>query len=176
EWVRRQRSSWHGVDYMYHGRITFDDFLRQYGETLLGADESVGRVLDYLERTGLDDNTLVIYMGDNGFSFGEHGLIDKRHAFEESIRVPMLAWGPGLVRPGSRLDRMVMNMDVMPTVLELAGVRAPADHVVDGRSFLPLLRARACPGGTRCSMSTTGSGTSRRRPRSSRSVPTATST
>ncbi|MBW3628610.1 MAG: sulfatase [Gemmatimonadetes bacterium] len=145
EWVRQQRSSWHGVDYMYHGRISFDDFLRQYGETLLAADESVGKVLDLLERTGLDDNTLVIYMGDNGFSFGEHGLIDKRHAFEESIRVPMLAWGPGLVRPGTTLNQMVMNMDVMPTVLELAGARAPADHAVDGRSFLPLLRGESIP-------------------------------
>jgi N-acetylglucosamine-6-sulfatase len=144
-WVREQRSSWHGVDYMYHGRIQFDDFLRQYGETLLAADESVGRVLDYLERTGLDDNTLVIYMGDNGFSFGEHGLIDKRHAFEESIRVPMLAWAPGLIRPGTTLSQMVMNMDVMPTVLALAGVRPPAEHLVDGRSFLPLLRGETVP-------------------------------
>ena len=144
-WVLQQRSSWHGVDYMYHGAISFDDFLRRYGETLLAADESVGRVLDYLERTGLDRSTLVIYMGDNGFSFGEHGLIDKRHAFEESMRVPMLAWAPGFIRPGTTLNQMVMNMDVMPTVLELAGVRAPAEHVVDGRSFLPLLRGESVP-------------------------------
>jgi N-acetylglucosamine-6-sulfatase len=145
EWVREQRNSWHGVEYMYHGQISFNDFYRRYAETLLGVDDSVGRVLDWLERNGLDRNTLVVYMGDNGFSYGEHGLIDKRHAFEESMRVPMLAWAPGLVRPGTRVQPIVMNFDVMPTVLEVAGVRAPAGHVLDGRSFLPLLRGERVP-------------------------------
>jgi arylsulfatase A-like enzyme len=140
DWVKEQRNSWHGVDYMYHGRINFNDFYRRYAETLLGVDESVGRVLDFLERNGLADNTLVVYMGDNGFSYGEHGLIDKRHAFEESMRVPMLAWAPGLIRPGTMVERNVMNIDVMPTVMDLAGVKAGAHHVVHGRSFLPLLK------------------------------------
>jgi arylsulfatase A-like enzyme len=142
-WVREQRSSWHGVDYMYHGRMDFDEFYRRYAETLLSVDESVGRVLDYLERHGLAENTLVIYMGDNGFSFGEHGLIDKRHAFEESMRVPMLAWAPGFVAPGRVVEQNVMNTDLMPTLLELAKVERPADHAVDGRSFVPLLRGEA---------------------------------
>lgn len=142
EWVRKQRSSWHGVDYMYHGQMDFDDFYRRYAETLLSVDESVGRVLEYLERNGLADNTLVIYMGDNGFSFGEHGLIDKRHAFEESMRVPMLAWAPGYIRRGTVVNENVLNFDVMPSVLELANVQKPADHVVDGMSFLPLLRGQ----------------------------------
>jgi N-acetylglucosamine-6-sulfatase len=141
-WVKEQRSSWHGVDYMYHGRIAYDEFYRRYAETLAGVDESVGRVLDYLDKNGLARSTLVVYMGDNGFSFGEHGLIDKRHAFEESMRVPMLAWAPGLVEPGSRVEQIVMNLDVMPTVLELAGVSPPKAHVLDGRSFLPLLRGQ----------------------------------
>ena len=108
-------------------------------------DESIGKVLDLLEKTGLDSNTLVVYMGDNGFSFGEHGLIDKRHAFEESMRVPMVAWAPGLIRPGTTMRQMIMNIDIMPTVLDLAGARTPADHAVDGRSFLPLLRGEAIP-------------------------------
>jgi len=140
EWVKAQRSSWHGVDYMYHGRINFDDFYRQYAETLLGVDESVGRVLDFLEENGLAEHTLVIYMGDNGFSFGEHGLIDKRHAFEESMRVPMLAWAPGFIRPGTVLEQNVLNLDIMPTVLDVTGAKAPDDHVVDGMSFLPFLQ------------------------------------
>ncbi|MEO6525755.1 MAG: sulfatase [Gemmatimonadaceae bacterium] len=144
-WVKAQRSSWHGVDYMYHGTIQFNDFYRRYFETLQGVDESVGRVIDYLEKTGLDRNTLVIFMGDNGFSFGEHGLIDKRHAFDESMRVPMVAWAPGLIKPGTTEKRMVMNIDIMPTVLEAARTRAPADHRVDGRSFLPLLRGDSVP-------------------------------
>jgi N-acetylglucosamine-6-sulfatase len=144
-WVRAQRSSWHGVDFMYHGAIAYNDFYRQYFETLQAVDEGVGKLLDQLEKTGLDKNTLVVYMGDNGFSFGEHGLIDKRHAFEESMRVPMVAWAPGLIKPGTTLKQMVMNIDIMPTMLELAGTRAPADHIVDGRSFLPLLRGESIP-------------------------------
>ena len=137
-WVQEQRYSWHGVDYMYHGAMEFDQFYRSYAETLLGLDESVGRVLDYVEQSELRDNTLVIYMGDNGFALGEHGLIDKRHAYEESMRVPMLAWAPGFIDPGSRIDDMVRNIDVAPTILELAGTR-PANEM-DGRSVLPLLR------------------------------------
>ncbi|MDH5821648.1 sulfatase [Luteimonas sp. RD2P54] len=138
DWVRAQRDSWHGVDYLYHGQMEFDGFYRAYTETLLALDESVGRVLDYLEETGLADSTLVIYMGDNGFLLGEHGLIDKRNAYEESMRVPMLAWAPGFIAPGSKIGAMVRNIDIAPTLLELAGAAAPI--VMDGRSVLPLLR------------------------------------
>ena len=139
-WVREQRNSWHGVDYMYHGRMVFDEFYRRYAETLLAMDESVGRVLDYLDRSGLADSTLVLYMGDNGFLLGEHGLIDKRHAYEESMRIPMLAYAPGLIAPGSTVDALVRNIDVAPTVLELAGIAGRPE--MDGRSFLPALRGR----------------------------------
>ncbi len=148
DWVRAQRGSWHGVDYMFHGAMQFDEFYRAYTETLLALDESVGRVLDYLEESGLARSTLVVYMSDNGFVLGEHGLIDKRHAYEESIRVPMLAWAPGWIAPGSTVETLVRNIDVMPTLLELAGARAPREHVVDGRSVLPALRGQrlASPG------------------------------
>lgn len=136
-WVRAQRQSWHGVDFMYHGDMDFDEFYRAYAETLLAMDEGVGRVLDFLEQSGLADETLVLYMGDNGFLLGEHGLIDKRHAYEESIRVPLLAWAPGLIEPGTTIDALVRNIDVAPTVLEIFGVRAA--HTMDGASFLGLL-------------------------------------
>jgi arylsulfatase A-like enzyme len=122
---------------MYHGAMQFDDFYRRYAETLLALDEGVGEVLDYLEESGLSRNTLVLYMGDNGFSLGEHGLIDKRHAYEESMRVPMLAWAPGFIEPGRTMESMVRNIDIAPTILELAGVTS--DRTMDGRSFLPLL-------------------------------------
>lgn len=137
-WVREQRNSWHGVDFMYHGAMRFDEFFRRYAETLLALDEGVGQVLDYLETRQLDRNTLVLYMGDNGFSLGEHGLIDKRHAYEESMRVPMLAWAPGLILPGTSIEPMVRNIDIAPTILELAGARPTGP--MDGRSVLPLLR------------------------------------
>jgi len=142
-WVREQRYGWHGVDFMYHGQMDFDTFYRRYTETLLGIDESIGRLLDYLETTDLAENTLVIYMGDNGFSFGEHGLIDKRHAYEESMRVPMLAYAPGLIAPGTVVNEMVQNIDIAPTLLALAGVPAPEE--MDGASFLPLLRGERIP-------------------------------
>ncbi|MGD8867528.1 MAG: sulfatase [Gemmatimonadales bacterium] len=142
-WVRAQRYSWHGVDYMYHGQMEFDEFYRSYAETLLAMDESIGHVLDYLERTGLAESTLVIYMSDNGFVLGEHGLIDKRHAYEESMRIPMLAWAPGLIQPDSRIDQLILNVDVAPTLLDLAGVSTP--EWMDGSSFLPLLERRPIP-------------------------------
>src|SRR5690606_15981913 len=136
-WVRDQLNRWHGVDYMYHGQFDFDTFYRQYAETLLALDESVGRVLEHVDRSGLSGNTLVIYMSDNGFLLGEHGLIDKRNAYEESIRVPMLAYAPGMIEPGTTIEALVRNIDVAPTVLELVGVRAR--HQMDGQSFLGLL-------------------------------------
>jgi arylsulfatase A-like enzyme len=145
-WVRAQRGSWHGVDFMFHGDLGpgmsgFDNFYRRYTETLLALDESVGRVLDYLEESGLAENTLVLYLGDNGFLLGEHGLIDKRNAYEESIRVPMLAWAPGYVAPGSRVEGLVRNLDIAPTFLELMDVEAGAP--MDGQSFLGLLTGEA---------------------------------
>lgn len=138
EWLKAQRNSWHGVDYMYHGQTDFDSFYQDYLETLLGVDSSIGRVLKYLGETGLDKETLVIYMGDNGFSFGEHGLIDKRHAFEESMRVPMLARCPALIKPGTKVKEIVLNVDVAPTILEMAGIKKPAQ--IEGKSFLSLLK------------------------------------
>lgn len=143
DWVREQRNSWHGVDYMFHGQFDFDTFYRQYTETLLAMDESVGRVLDYLDRTGLSENTLVIYMSDNGFLLGEHGLIDKRNAYEESIRVPMLAYAPGWIAPGTEITQLVRNIDVAPTLLELAGVPVPGE--MDGHSVLPVFTGGSIP-------------------------------
>ena len=139
-WVEEQRNSWHGVDYMFHGQFDFDTFYRRYAETLLGLDEGVGRVLDFLDRSGLARNTLVIYMGDNGFLLGEHGLIDKRNAYEESMRVPMLAYAPGWIPPASTVTTVVRNIDVAPTILDLAGVRS--EHEMDGRSMLAALRGQ----------------------------------
>ena len=97
-WVKNQRNSWHGVDFPYHSQLDVDEYYRRYAETLLAVDDSVGRVLEALRAQGVLDSTLVLYMGDNGFAFGEHGLIDKRTAYEESMRVPLLAARPGAAR------------------------------------------------------------------------------
>jgi N-acetylglucosamine-6-sulfatase len=143
DWVREQRNSWHGVDYMYHGQMDFDTFYRRYCETLLSVDDSIGRVIKYLEDNDLADDTLVMYMGDNGFVFGEHGLIDKRHMYEESMRVPFLAWCPGMIKPGSVIEELIQNIDVAPTILDVAGIETPAR--MDGKSFLPILQGKKIP-------------------------------
>ncbi|WP_460980786.1 sulfatase family protein [Spirosoma fluminis] len=142
-WVKKQRYSWHGVDYMYHGQIGFNDFYHQYAETLLGVDDSVGRVLKWLEDNGLSENTMVVYMGDNGFSFGERGLIDKRHMYEESMRVPMLVRCPAVVKPGTKVTSVIQNVDIAPTFMAYAGLPTPAN--MQGASFLPILQGKSIP-------------------------------
>lgn len=141
QWVRNQRYSWHGVDYMYHGQIPFDDFYRRYLETLQAVDESIASVMNWVQQNKLENNTMVVYMGDNGFSFGEHGLIDKRHAYEESMRVPLLIWAPGMIKPNTVVEQVVMNVDLAPTFLELATVTKPQQ--MQGHSFSNLLKGSA---------------------------------
>jgi arylsulfatase A-like enzyme len=143
DWVKEQRNSWHGVDYMYHGQMDFDTFYRRYCETLLSVDDSIGRVIKYLEDNNLAEDTLVMYMGDNGFVFGEHGLIDKRHMYEESMRVPFLAWCPGMIKPGVVIEELIQNIDIAPTILDVAGLETPA--LMDGKSFLPILQGKKIP-------------------------------
>jgi len=137
-WVRRQRHSWHGVDYMYHDQIDFDKFILDYNRTMLSVDDSVGQILDTLNDLGLLESTLIIFASDNGFLHGEHGLIDKRCMYEESIRVPMIAHCPEIIPAGQRSQRLVLNIDLGPTILEAAG--APIPGSVQGKSFLPLAR------------------------------------
>jgi N-acetylglucosamine-6-sulfatase len=139
-WVQNQRESFHGVDYSYYKGQPIGEIYKTYAETLLAVDESLGRILDALKQRGELDSTLIVYMGDNGFAFGEHGLIDKRTAYEESMRVPMLARCPELFHGGTVVKEVVANIDIMPTFLETAGVAAPQG--IPGLSFLPLLQGK----------------------------------
>ncbi|MCA9267691.1 MAG: sulfatase-like hydrolase/transferase, partial [Planctomycetales bacterium] len=139
-WVKDQRNSWHGVDYPYHSTLDVAEYYRRYCQTLAAVDDSVGRVMQWLDDNGLKKDTLVIYMGDNGFLFGEHGLIDKRNAYEESMRVPMLVHCPALVPAGETVEGVVANIDIGPTVLEAAGLATP--ETMDGRSFLGLAQGK----------------------------------
>jgi arylsulfatase A-like enzyme len=138
EWVKQQRYSWHGVDFPYHSHQNIAEIVQTYCETLMGVDESIGAVMDYLRSEGLDKNTLIIYMGDNGFSFGEHGLIDKRHFYEESAKVPFLVYCPDIFGGGATITKMIQNIDVAPTILSEAGLQPPAS--MPGKSFIPLLK------------------------------------
>jgi N-acetylglucosamine-6-sulfatase len=137
-WVQNQRNSFHGVEYTYHSDLEIGEYYKRYAETLMAVDESVGRVLKALEARGELDSTLVIYMGDNGFAFGEHGLIDKRTSYEESMRVPLLARCPALFKGGQTVKQVVANLDIMPTVLSAAGAETPSG--LDGKSWLPLAK------------------------------------
>ncbi|MCJ7466740.1 MAG: sulfatase [Maribacter sp.] len=141
QWVADQRVSWHGVDYMYHDFLDIHSMVVDYCETLLGVDESVGTILEYLKNNGLDESTLVIYMGDNGFSWGEHGLIDKRHFYEESVKVPLLVRCPELFAGGKTPKEMVQNIDIAPTILAEAGISKPEN--MPGTSFIPILTGEA---------------------------------
>jgi arylsulfatase A-like enzyme len=118
-------------------RWKYQRYIRDYLKCVLAVDENVGRVLDYLDETGLSDNTVVVYASDQGFFLGEHGWFDKRWIYEESLRTPMLMRWPGHIEPGSSTDEIVSVIDIAPTFLEMAGAPVPED--VQGRSFVPLL-------------------------------------
>ncbi|WP_145172139.1 sulfatase family protein [Rubripirellula lacrimiformis] len=133
-WVRNQRNSRHGVDFGYNLKgFSPAVYYRRYCESLLAVDDSVGRLRGYLSEHGLADNTLFVYMGDNGFQFGDHGLIDKRVAYEASAKVPLLMAAPGKIPPQTVVESVVGNIDIAPTMLEAAGANQFSD--IDGQSF-----------------------------------------
>ena len=138
DWVARRIKTWHGIDGPLYETNDYGVFRRNYLATLLSVDDAVGRVFDALNAIGELDNTVFVYAGDNGFMLGEHASIDKRTAWEESIRIPFLVRYPGMIRSPHVVDEMVLNMDLAPSLVEIGGgVGFPA---VAGRSFVPLLR------------------------------------
>ena len=145
-----QRAAW---DAAYQARndamnaADFDDremalwkyqrYLQEYLGTVAAVDESVGALLDYLDDSGLTENTIIVYTSDQGFYLGEHGWFDKRFMYEESLRTPLLIQWPGNISPGTESDAMVLNVDFAPTFLELAGIEIP--DAIQGSSLLPLM-------------------------------------
>ncbi len=119
-------------------RWKYQTYLKDYLRCVKSVDDGVGRLLDYLDRHALADNTVVIYASDQGFFVGEHGWFDKRWILEESIRMPFILRWPGVVKPGSRPAAMIQNIDYAPTLVEIAGGQTPPS--LHGRSFLPVLR------------------------------------
>ena len=118
-----------------------DQKIRNYFRTLKAIDENVGRVLATLDSLHLDQNTVVIFSSDNGFFFGEHGLGDKRAAYEESIRIPLLVRYPARFPKAKKIDKIVLNLDAAPSILDLAGVKPP--HSFQGKSWVPLVEDKA---------------------------------
>ncbi len=128
-------------NYMHQIWSPLETKMRAYAETLEALDQQIGLILDKLDETGLTENTIVVYAGDNGYLWGEHRLVDKRWAYEESIRIPFLLRYPARLRdPGRRNSEMVLNIDLAPTLLELAGAVVP--DAVQGKSLVPLLEDR----------------------------------
>jgi len=119
-----------------YGNVLTKDYIN-YFRSLSAIDDNVGRIMAFLEEQGLDDNTMIIYSSDNGYHFREHGIGDKRSAYEVSMRVPMLVWQSGMTAGGSVSDAMVLNIDVAPTILDMAGLDIPEQ--MQGKSWKPLL-------------------------------------
>lgn len=133
-WLRNQRNSRHGAEFGYNlPDFSPEVYYRRYCESLLAVDDSVGRLRKFLADHDLDEDTIVVYMGDNGFQFGDHGLIDKRTAYEASAKVPLLMVAPGKIPAGETFTGLVGNIDIAPTLLEATG--APKLKRADGQSF-----------------------------------------
>lgn len=105
----------------------FQRYMEDYLRCIVSVDESVGKVLDYLEENDLDDNTIIVYTSDQGFFLGEHGLFDKRFMYEEAMRTPLLIRYPGEIKAKSKTDMLTQNLDIAPTLLDLAGITIPED-------------------------------------------------
>jgi len=111
----------------------FQTYIKDYLRTVAGIDRAVGSVLDYLEETGLSENTIVVYTSDQGFYLGEHGWFDKRWMYEESFKMPFVIKNPRTIKAGTTSDAMVMNVDFAPTLLDMAGLEIPSE--MQGKSF-----------------------------------------
>jgi len=118
----------------------YQRYMQDYLACVQGVDDNVGKVLDYLEKSGLAENTIVIYSADNGWYLGEFGLYDKRFMYEPGLRVPLLAKGPG-IKAGITPAEFVANIDLAPTFLDLAGL--PVPESMQGRSLAPLLHGES---------------------------------
>lgn len=130
--TKRQRQQWN-----YH------QFMAHFLSTMRAQDDNIGRLLEYLDKSGLAKNTIVVYTADHGFFMGDHGWFDKRFMYEQAIRVPWIIRYPGQAKPGVVRSDWVVNIDNAPTMLDLAGVPVPS--VMQGRSVKPLLGGGPAP-------------------------------
>ncbi len=119
---------------------SWDKYVKSYYRSAQSLDDSLGTILKAVDNSGAAEDTIVIYTSDHGYSLGEHGLTEKHYAYEKCIRIPMLVRYPKMIKPGIRRKEMVLNMDVAPTLLDLADVPIPKD--VEGKSWRPLFEAK----------------------------------
>ncbi|MFC0181704.1 Arylsulfatase A [Pseudarcicella hirudinis] len=118
----------------------YQRYIRDYLSTAKSLDRNIGELLDYLDKTGLSKNTVVIYTSDQGFYLGEHGWFDKRFIYEESLKTPFVIRYPGVIKAGTKINQVVSNVDWAPTLLNIMNTKVPESF--QGRSFLPLLKGK----------------------------------
>ena len=118
----------------------YQRYMQDYLGCVAAVDDNVGRLLDYLKQNNLMGNTIIVYTSDQGFYLGEHGWFDKRFIYDESFKTPLMIQWPGVIKPGSRCDAMVQNLDFAETFLDAAGIQIPED--MQGESLMPLLKGQ----------------------------------
>jgi arylsulfatase A-like enzyme len=118
----------------------YQAYMTDYLRCIASVDDNLGRLLDFLDESGLSENTIVVYTSDQGFYLGEHGWFDKRFMYKESFRTPLLIRWPGVIEPGSKSDKLVQNLDFAQTFLDAAGAKIPED--MQGRSMMPILKGK----------------------------------
>ena len=121
-------------------RWNYQRYIKNYLSCVKAVDENVGKILDYLDESGLAKNTVVIYSSDQGFYLGEHGWFDKRWMYDESLRTPLVVRWPGVTKAGSDNSDIVSNVDFAETFLDIAGVQVPKE--MHGRSLVPILKGK----------------------------------
>ena len=119
----------------------YQRYMQDYLATISSVDDNIGRVLNYLDASGLDENTIVVYTSDQGFYLGEHGWFDKRFIYNESFKTPLMIKWPNVIKPGTTNDEMVQNLDFAQTFLEAAMIDVPDD--MQGESLIPLLKGNS---------------------------------
>lgn len=115
----------------------YQRYMHDYVSTAVSLDKNIGELMDYLDKNGLTENTIVVYTSDNGFFLGEHGWFDKRFMYEEAFKVPLIVRYPQMIKPKTVSNELVENIDFGPTFLDLAGAQIPKD--MQGKSMVPLL-------------------------------------
>jgi arylsulfatase A-like enzyme len=132
------KNNWPSMNKKEKMQWKYQRYMQDYLGTISSVDDNIGRVLDYLDESGLAENTIVVYTSDQGFYLGEHGWFDKRFVYDESFKTPLLIRWPHKIQAGTTNDEMVQNLDFAQTFLDAAGITAPDD--MQGESLMPLLK------------------------------------
>ncbi len=130
--VKKKDRKWNPRFGAYYKNRSYTDYYRSLG----AVDDGIGDIYSILKQKGILDNTVIILAGDNGFFLGEHDLLDKRLMFEESIRIPLLIRYPAKIKGGTTIEQLVLNIDLAPTILDMAGISVPLH--MQGKSWVPL--------------------------------------